>query len=34
MKAVPKARGKLHGYEQWNIDDASVVSFAAMSFKG
>ncbi len=32
MKAVPQARGSLLNYEQWNIDDKSVVSFAAMSF--
>jgi hypothetical protein len=32
MKAVPQARGRLHRYEQWNIDDQSVVSFAGMSF--
>ncbi len=32
MKAVPEARGTLHHYEQWNIDDASVVSFAGISF--
>jgi AmmeMemoRadiSam system protein B len=32
LKAVPKARGKLQRYEQWNIDDHSVVSFAGMSF--
>lgn len=33
MKAVPEARGKLHRYEQWNIDETSVVSFAAISFR-
>ena len=32
MKAVPQARGTLHKYEQWNIDEKSVVSFAGMSF--
>jgi MEMO1 family protein len=32
MKAVPQARGTLHRYEQWNIDENSVVSFAAISF--
>jgi hypothetical protein len=32
MKAVPGARGRLHRYEQWNIDPQSVVSFAGMSF--
>lgn len=33
MKAVPNARGTLRGYEQWNIDDASVVSFGAIAFR-
>ncbi len=32
MKAVPQARGELRNYQQWNIDDASVVSFAGMRF--
>jgi MEMO1 family protein len=32
LKAVPQARGKLHRYEQWNIDERSVVSFAGISF--
>jgi AmmeMemoRadiSam system protein B len=32
LKAVPQARGKLREYEQWNIDERSVVSFAALSF--
>jgi AmmeMemoRadiSam system protein B len=32
MKAVPMARGRLLHYEQWNIDEDSVVSFAGMSF--
>jgi hypothetical protein len=34
MKAVPQARGTLHRYEQWNIDENSVVSFAGISFAG
>jgi len=34
LKAVPRARGELLGYEQWNIDEASVVSFAALAFRG
>jgi AmmeMemoRadiSam system protein B len=34
LKAVPQARGKLLRYEQWNIDEQSVVSFAGMSFAG
>lgn len=32
MKAVPEARGSLRGYEQWNIDERSVVSFGAIAF--
>jgi len=32
LKAVPKARGSLLHYEQWNIDPESVVSFAALEF--
>ncbi len=33
LKAVPQARGTLRRYQQWNIDDQSVVSFAALSFR-
>jgi MEMO1 family protein len=33
MKAAPGARGELRQYQQWNIDEQSVVSFAAMSFR-
>jgi hypothetical protein len=33
LKALPQARGSLINYEQWNIDQQSVVSFAGMSFK-
>ena len=33
LKAVPQARGKLHRYQQWNIDEQSVVSFAAIGFR-
>ena len=33
LKALPSARGGLERYEQWNIDDRSVVSFAALSFR-
>jgi MEMO1 family protein len=33
LSSVPEARGKLLRYEQWNIDEQSVVSFAAMEFK-
>jgi len=32
LNAVPEARGDLLRYEQWNIDEQSVVSFAAMEF--
>jgi MEMO1 family protein len=32
MKAVPKAQGTLHRYEQWNIGEGSVVSFGGISF--
>jgi hypothetical protein len=32
LRAVPGARGRLKQYQQWNIDDASVVSFAGMRF--
>jgi AmmeMemoRadiSam system protein B len=33
LKALPNARGKLRRYQQWNIDDQSVVSFAALTFR-
>lgn len=32
LKAVPKLRGEVLNYEQWNIDEQSVVSFAGMAF--
>lgn len=32
LKAVPGARGEVLRYEQWNIDEQSVVSFAGMEF--
>ena len=32
LKSIPNTRGELRNYEQWNIDDRSVVSFAGMSF--
>jgi AmmeMemoRadiSam system protein B len=32
LRAVPQARGELRHYQQWNIDEVSVVSFAAMRF--
>jgi MEMO1 family protein len=33
MKAMPQARGELLKYQQWNIDEQSVVSFAGMAFR-
>jgi AmmeMemoRadiSam system protein B len=33
LRSIPGARGSMRGYEQWNIDAESVVSFAAMSFQ-
>ena len=32
LSAVPKRKGLLRRYQQWNIDEQSVVSFAAMTF--
>jgi len=32
LKAVPGLRGELLRYEQWNIDEESVVSFAGLAF--
>ncbi len=32
LKSVPSARGSLRHYQQWNIDEHSVVSFAGMEF--
>jgi MEMO1 family protein len=32
LKVVPRAEGKLRRYQQWNIDEHSVVSFAALTF--
>jgi hypothetical protein len=32
LRALPEVRGQLLGYDQWNIDEASVVSFGAISF--
>ncbi|MFL5305868.1 MAG: AmmeMemoRadiSam system protein B [Polyangia bacterium] len=32
LRAVPGVRGHVHGYEQWNIDASSIVSFGALSF--
>jgi AmmeMemoRadiSam system protein B len=32
LRAIPRVRGRLLAYEHWNIDDASVVSFGALSF--
>jgi hypothetical protein len=33
LKTAPQARGELLRYEQWNIDNRSVVSFAGMAFR-
>ena len=33
LKAAPGARGQRMRYEQWNIDEKSVVSFAGMAFR-
>ncbi|HSB13692.1 MAG TPA: AmmeMemoRadiSam system protein B [Bryobacteraceae bacterium] len=33
LKAVPQARADLLRYQQWNIDEQSVVSFAALAFR-
>ncbi len=32
LRAVHGARGELARYQQWNIDEQSVVSFAALTF--
>ncbi len=32
LRAAPGARGELLRYEQWNIDEQSVVSFSGMAF--
>lgn len=32
LKVVPQARGTLRRYQQWNIDEQSVVTFAALDF--
>jgi hypothetical protein len=33
LKCVPQVKGALRRYEQWNIDNESVVTFAGMTFK-
>lgn len=33
LRAQPRARGTLRHYDQWNIDEESVVSFAALEFR-
>jgi hypothetical protein len=33
LRSAPGARGSLRRYQQWNIDDQSVVSFGAMTFR-
>ena len=32
LRAARPSRGHVRRYEQWNIDETSVVSFAAMTF--
>jgi AmmeMemoRadiSam system protein B len=32
LRSVPQARGQLLHYQQWNIDESSVVTFAGMRF--
>jgi MEMO1 family protein len=32
LKSVPGAQGTLRNYQQWNIDEQSVVSFGALAF--
>lgn len=33
LRAVPRKQGELLHYQQWNIDEQSVVSFGAMAFR-
>lgn len=33
LRAVPRARGELLHYGQWNIDDRSIVSYAAIAWR-
>jgi AmmeMemoRadiSam system protein B len=33
LKARPQSRGGIENYEQWNIDEESVVTFAGLSFR-
>ena len=33
LKVMPQTRGALRRYQQWNIDEQSVVSFAAIGFE-
>ncbi len=33
LRTLPDVRGELLRYEQWNIDEASVVSFSALAFR-
>ena len=32
LKSAPGLKGNVEHYEQWNIDEASIVSFAGMTF--
>jgi predicted class III extradiol MEMO1 family dioxygenase len=33
LRACPGSRGRILHYDQWNIDEASVVTFAALAFR-
>jgi len=33
LRTAPGAKGELLRYQQWNIDDDSVVSFAGLAFR-
>jgi predicted class III extradiol MEMO1 family dioxygenase len=33
LKCAPNFRGELQRYQQWNIDEESVVSFAGLTFR-
>jgi hypothetical protein len=33
LRSVPGLRGDLLAYDQWNIDEGSVVTFAALAFR-
>ena len=33
LRAVPQARARVRGYQHWDIDDSSVVTFGALEFR-